>query len=330
MKHFAITMALLSVWMGPSFGQVGGPAIDPHKGALFDDGSAMGAMRTRPSKWTLVPVPFSELGYKATVTGSSAVTYNHGSGGDLKNNPTAFNSDGSGTTINISVPPQAAGGSGGAVVACWFAGPDLGIRWVRNYLSTNSFSCYVDGMAFEVPQTLIYPDGTVTATGIFDDHDHYFLVCDSLPDLPDGSPHYLEIRFCQKTSGSAEQWQLSGLLLSPLGGYATKPRVGGVLDSAVLTTSYVAVVPSGSELAGIKELNFHNESGANASLFVLQADHVMWEKTLTPGGTDGSMFSISFPGDAGVGFNRSITGAGSLAWKASAGSAIYAQVIGSN
>lgn len=329
MKRCVLILGLAAL-VSSAWGQGGGPAIDPRKGGQFDDGSAMGAIKMRPSKWTLVPVPFSELGYKTATFGSSAITYLHGSGADLKGSPTSYNSDGSGSTINISVPVQAAGTGGGAIISCWFAGPDVGIRWVRNYVSTNSFSCFVDGMAFEIPQTLIYPDGSVEATGVFADHDHYFLIADSLPDLPDGSPHYIEIRFPQKLSGSTEQWQLSGLLLSPLGGYTPKPRVGGAQDNTLLTTSYTAVIPSGSEIAGVMELSFHNESGANSTVSILQADHVAYENVLTPAGTPGSTWAITYPGQAGMAFNRNTTGPGSLAWKASTSSAVYGLLLGSH
>lgn len=305
------------------------PTQDQRKHAIFDDGSAGGAMRTRIVKGDTVPVSFAELGYSKSEFGSSTVTFLKGSGGDGKSSPTTFNNDGSGTTLSVSAVTQAAGTAGGAIIRCWFYGPLVGIRWVRNYSSTNSFSCYVDDVGYEIPQTLLYPDGSQTAIGVFDDYDHYFIVADALPDLPDGSPHFLEIRFPQNYTGANQGFQLSGLLLSKLGGYERLPRLQSYVDTAVLTTSFASVMPASSAMRSVTEINYHNSSASSVLLTIQQSDQTICEKTLTATGTDGSTFSLTFP-LGGVAFNRASSGTGSLTHKAGSSSAIYALVIGSN
>lgn len=329
MRRFLIMLAVVSVGLCSLRAQVGTPSIDPRKGGIFDDGSPSGAMLTRAVRVNAVPVPWAEIGFSSQLFGSGTASFFKGSGGDGKTSPVSYNSDGSGTTLQITCPTQAAGSAGGVVIRTWFYGPLVGVRWVRNYSSTNNFSCFVDDVGYEIPQPLIYPDGSTTAAGVLDDWDHYFIIADALQDLPDGSPHLLELRFPQNYTGGSQQWQVSGLMLSPLGGYERLPRLQSYVDTAVLTTSFVSMMPNASAMRSITEVNYHNSSGASVLLTIQQNDQTICEKTLTATGTDGSTFSFTLPGN-GLAVNRANTGAGSLTHKASAGSAIYALVIGSN
>lgn len=317
-----ILFILLMLATRMAFAQGNGPAIDPRLNAIKDNGSPHGLMMVGISQGEIVPVPFEELSHSDFPTGvGSAVSFLKGSGANMASSPSTANSDGSGTTMQVVAATTAAGGSSGVIIRTFFWGNFLGIRMVRNYSSTNDFGGFIDGVAFRVHQPLTYRDGTASAIGVFEDWDTYIPIASDLPDNPDGTPHLLELRFCQQFSGADEQWQIKGLLLSKLAGYSVKPRLNGMKDQYPLTTAFVGIMPSGSAARGIVSLWFNNIDSSAHLLSLNENGTNTFTRMLTASGTDASSVQIDFP-SPGIAVNRASSGTLSIAAKADANSAV--------
>lgn len=235
--------------------------IDPQIMGVVDDGTDEGAVRASLVRGDLVMVPFAESGFSVSdVGGASAASWQ---GASYPANP-----DGSGTGILVVVP-QWTSGTPTCIKVSWVVyGTVVGLRWLRS--TGPAFGCVIDGVAYEVPNALTYPETGDALTGTDADPHNLQIIA---RDLPDG-PHVVSLVF---VGSSVQQYTytLFGYVAEGRAGYRAPDRVNALLlnGSGVLGTSQNRILPAGIiATRGIRKVLYHNTDSEERTITIQFSD----------------------------------------------------------
>lgn len=200
--------------------------LDLQIAAVRNDESAEGVLRTRQTTGgDLVRIPFIKGQFGTNVSGTSTLSSNSG---------IAFNRDGTGYVLNVSVPATVADS---ATITLPFSGRVFGLRWRNLYSDNIRFSVLIDGVGYEVDTGIAFLRATPAwNTGITYDQECAMVIAD---DLPDG-PHIAQIVFSPNSSG-AIALTMFGYLVERRLGYKDYYRVRIPAAAGTLTNSQVTV-----------------------------------------------------------------------------------------
>lgn len=282
-------------------------SLDPQAIGWEDDGSDSGVVRTRLLRGDLVEVPFRSLQFYAELAGGATATY--------QSTGVYSNPDGSGTGINVSVPPGVATGAG---VRLWlpFSGRAFGVRWRRDRASMAAFSVAVDGQAVPVASGLIPRLVAEGLTTQITDAQARAVTHDALPD--DG-PHLAELAFVSDP-GATSTVTVYGVLLDSRVGYRQLPRVGQVVSTTVLTASAVEIPANRGNVLTFRSLRkviYANTTAGAITVTVKNGANTIWAKSIAANDTA----ELDF-GGAGLAPSAAYT------HQASAAASVNATVIG--
>jgi len=196
-------------------------AIDPLISGIVDDGNEAGIMRTRLSTSGMVLRPFERGRYTALKNGTATSEFRE-----------------EGDFLTLGWPCYFVQLSNGVVngveLRFKFPGRRLGLAFVRNVTTTDSFTAVVDGEAYKVDVTVAAQvDPAVGGPS----HLAQILVADNLPEAMD---HECRL-FFQGNATTSPSFYIVGWLEEERFGFVTPPRLPRALEPVALTTAAAAL-----------------------------------------------------------------------------------------
>jgi hypothetical protein len=249
----------------------------------YDDGSESGALRTRPIRSDLAPVPFKPGEYATELSGATVTN----------NVAVAENPDGSTRSLGISV--AAASINNGFRLWQVLYGTVIGVRWKR-VAGACDFTLVIDG----VPYVVTGVENVLVNEGITVTDAHGAFVVENLPD----GKHIVEL-VIPADSVAVRAIELYGWLLERRWGYDQIPRAQTVTRNQ-LTTSQVAVPTSANgtpqSLRGIRKIVYTNISAGAAKVIVQLSANTIWAKSIAAG--DSAELDFGAPTVLAASFNH--------------------------
>ena len=271
---------------------------DAMTGAIRDDGTSEGIIRTKIAQGELVKIGVNSQNSTNVTAGGATVSL------QLQSN--SYNSDGTSSGVLITVPAFVAATQAGATVNRTIYGKTIGVRFLRSS-ATPIFCVEIDGVSYQVNQPAVFDD----ISNADDDGEAYFIVAE---DLHDG-PHTARVIVTSDPAiASIQNLVLYGFIAERRIGYTEQTKVNDFGTTGTLTTSAVAI-PRTTERY-IRAVFYTNISGASATVTIVYSGVTIWQATLAAGAS--ATFDLLSPA------------ALSATHQASAGSAINFATLGAN
>ena len=245
--------------------------VDPQADAWDDDGTESGAMRVRVVRGDVVPIPFDSGNYYAEIIGSATAAQ--------QTTGVYTNPDGSGSSINVSVP---AGLTQGMRIWVPFYGRAFGIRWRRDTATCPNISVIVDGQAVMVATG--YSDRLTIeglTTQMSTDAEARAMTHDHLA----GGAHMAEIVIASDPSLTTTI-TLYGYLGDERAGYRQLPRLGHLFTTVAVPTTSTEIATGRAtslNMRSVRSVVYTNTSGAAVIVTVYNNTTVLWAKSIAAG-----------------------------------------------